>query len=126
MSMNRNKIVDCLKGYACFLVVLGHVILGIRNMEGLKIPTLAYFIEQFIWSFHVPIFFFCSGYVFKINGGWQRSKSQLDFLSHKLLNLGIPYFAFSTLYIFINSLVPGTNSEFSTVDIVSLWNKPVA
>lgn len=32
--MNRNKTIDCLKGYACFLVVFGHVILGIRNMGG--------------------------------------------------------------------------------------------
>lgn len=32
--MDRNETVDCLKGYACFLVLLGHVILGIRSMGG--------------------------------------------------------------------------------------------
>lgn len=32
--MKRNETVDCLKGYACFLVLFGHVILGIRNMGG--------------------------------------------------------------------------------------------
>lgn len=124
--MDRDKTIDCLKGYACFLVVFGHVILGIRNMGGVRLPTLAYPIEQFIWSFHVPIFFFCSGYVFQINGGWKRSRNRTEFLKHKLLNLGVPYFAFSMLYILINSLVPGTNSRFSVADLVSLWRKPIA
>ena len=32
--MKRNETVDCLKGYACFLVLFGHVILGIRTMGG--------------------------------------------------------------------------------------------
>lgn len=124
--MNRDKTVDCLKGYACFLVVLGHVILGIRNMGGGKLPTLAYPIEQFIWSYHVPIFFFCSGYVFKINGGWRRSSSRFDFIMHKLLNLGVPYLFFSMVYILLNSLIPGTNSKFSVSDIFKLWNTPIA
>lgn len=30
----RDKTIDCLKGYACLLVVLGHVMLGVRNMGG--------------------------------------------------------------------------------------------
>lgn len=33
----RNKLVDMLKGYACFLVVFGHVIMGIQK----SIPEVA-------------------------------------------------------------------------------------
>lgn len=32
--MSRNRTVDCLKAYACLLVVFGHVIMGIRKMGG--------------------------------------------------------------------------------------------
>lgn len=45
---------------------------------------------------------------------------------HKLLNLGVPYFAFSIAYILINSIIPGTNSNFAVSDIFKLWNKPIA
>lgn len=92
----------------------------------MKLPALAYPIEQFIWSFHVPIFFFCSGYVFKINGGWSRSSSRFAFIMHKLLNLGVPYLVFSSVYILVNSLIPGTNSKFAVSDILKLWNTPIA
>ena len=55
--MKRDKLVDCLKGYACFLVVLGHVIMGIRN-AGIVCPAYSEKLEMFIWSFHVALFFF--------------------------------------------------------------------
>ena len=50
--MERNVLVDKLKGYACFLVLFGHVIMGIR-LAGINIPSFFQGMEQFIWSFHV-------------------------------------------------------------------------
>ena len=71
--MKRDKLVDCLKGYACFLVVFGHVIMGIRN-AGIVCPAYSEKLEMFIWSFHVALFFFLSGYVYNITGEWRRKK----------------------------------------------------
>lgn len=48
-------------------------------------------------------------------------------LLHKLINIGVPYFAFSALYIMLNSLVgSGVNTVFKTSSILTLWYKPVA
>lgn len=123
----RNKLVDALKGYACFLVVFGHVIMGIRK-AGVDIPYGAQNIENFIWTFHVALFMFLSGYVYHTTGEWKSKGSRISFIKHKFINLAIPYFVFSCIYICINSFVGGSNvnSEMSIADIIWLWKKPVA
>ena len=57
--MERNVLVDRLKGYACFLVLLGHVIMGIR-LAGIDIP------EFFLGNGKVYMVFSCCTFsVFK-------------------------------------------------------------
>ena len=124
--MKRDKLADCLKGYACLLVAFGHVILGIRNGGNVKIPFFNEELELFIWSFHVELFMFLSGYVYQLTGGCNGKRSRPGFVKHKLLNLGVPYFAFSAVYIVINSLIPGVNNSNELSDILFLWKDPVA
>ena len=124
--MVRNKLVDCLKGYSCLLVVFGHVILGIQNMGKVSIPGFAPYLKDFIWTFHVPLFLFLSGYVYRITGEWKGKKTRWQFILHKALNLGVPYLVFSVLYILINEMIPGTNFSHSTREILFLWKTPVA
>lgn len=66
--MNRDKLTDCLKGYACLLVVFGHVIQGIRN-AGIIVPNKEPVVETFLWSFHVALFMYLSGYVYSLRRG---------------------------------------------------------
>ena len=123
--MERNVLVDRLKGYACFLVLLGHVIMGIR-IAGIDIPEFFWGMEKFIWSFHVALFLFLSGVVYKMTGEWKGKQSKWKFLLYKLYNLGIPYIAFSVIYILINSLVGEANTGFAVSDIFYIWKTPVA
>lgn len=123
--MKRDKLADALKGYACLLVVLGHVMIGIRTAGG-SIPFFAETAETFIWSFHIDLFMFLSGYVYSVTGGFKSKGGKLKFLGNKLLNLGVPYFVFSSLYIAVNSLIPGVNTPYSLTDILFLWKTPVA
>lgn len=125
MEKKRDLLVDQLKGYACFLVAFGHVIMGIRR-AGIVTPVFMQLLEAFIWTFHVPLFMFLSGYVFKITGGWRSKGGRIEFILHKLLNLGVPYLVFSTLYIAINSFIPGVNNQNSLVEILYLWKNPTA
>ncbi|WP_026497692.1 acyltransferase family protein [Butyrivibrio sp. WCD2001] len=123
----RDYLVDCLRGYACLLVVLGHVILGIRNASiDAPLPNLELWSEYVLWSFHVALFMFLSGYVYKITGQWHGKGSRIKFILHKLLNLGIPYFFISSIYILINSVISGTNHDSKISDILYLWKTPVA
>lgn len=123
--MARNTLVDKLKGYACFLVLFGHVIMGIR-LAGINIPSVFEGVEKFIWSFHVPLFLFLSGVVYRETGGWKRQKSKSKFILHKLWTLGIPYVVFSAVYIIINSAVGQANTQSSFGDILDIWKTPVA
>lgn len=123
--MERNVLVDKLKGYACFLVLFGHVIMGIR-LAGINIPSFFEGVEKFVWSFHVALFMFLSGVVYKETGEWKNKKTKIQFIIHKLLNLGIPYFVFSAVYIAINSFVSEANTQSSLSDILTIWKTPVA
>ena len=123
--MERNALIDKLKGYACFLVLFGHVIMGIR-LAGINIPSFFQGIEQFVWSFHVALFMFLSGVVYTKTGQWQSKKTKFGFIKHKFLNLGIPYVVFSVVYILINCVVGGANNQSSFIDILYIWKTPVA
>lgn len=123
--MERNILVDKLKGYACFLVLFGHVIMGIR-LAGLDIPSFFEGIELFLWSFHVALFLFLSGVVYKETGEWKGKKTKISFIIHKLVNLGVPYVVFSAIYIAINAFVGEANTKSSITDILKIWKTPVA
>ncbi len=123
--MERNVLVDRLKGYACFLVLFGHVIMGIR-LAGLDIPKFFWGMEKFIWSFHVALFLFLSGVVYQVTGEWKSKKTKSGFILYKLYTIGVPYIAFSVVYILINSLVGESNTGFLVSDILYIWKTPVA
>ncbi len=123
--LQRDVFVDQLKGYACLLVLLGHVLLGLISC-GLSLPAFLPFSERFIMSFHIDLFMFLAGYVYHLTGDAASKGSRLRFIGNKLLNLGLPYFFFSAVYIAINSLTPGVNTTSSLSDILQLWRQPVA
>ena len=124
--MKRDKVADLLKGYACFLVLFGHVIMGVRKCGQVDIPVGAQTLENVIWSYHVALFMFVSGYVYRYTGGWERKGSRIKYILYKLLDLGVPYVFFSVIYIAVNSMVPGVNNKSELTDILSLYKYPTA
>ncbi|MBR5479473.1 MAG: acyltransferase [Clostridia bacterium] len=123
--MSRDVLVDRLKGYACFLVVIGHVIMGIR-LAGIDVPSIFPAAETFIWSFHVSLFLFLSGQVYTLTGGWKGKQTRFNFIKHKAITLGVPYIIFSVVYILINSFAGGANNQSSYADILLIWKTPIA
>lgn len=79
----RNHIdwIDLARGVGIFLVVLGHVA---------KMPN---FIGLYIYTFHIPLFFFLSGYLFNP----LKFKNTADFLLSRARRLVWPYSLFSVL-----------------------------
>lgn len=75
MAGIRIEWIDALRGAGMILVVLGHM----------AIPELA---RRFIFSFHMPLFFFLSGYCYK--GGFSRR-----WVLRKIDSLVVPYFVYS-------------------------------
>ena len=73
MSSNKRlDWIDIAKGYGIVLVILAHLNKWSFN--------------NYIYSFHLPLFFFLSGYVFKVNNNF------VDFLIKKIKGLLVPYF----------------------------------
>jgi fucose 4-O-acetylase-like acetyltransferase len=79
-SKKRIEWIDTARGLGILLVVLGHVD-----------PPINWTI--FIYTFHMPLFFFLSGYLFSIN----KHNTLGIFLRNKSRTLLIPYFSFSIL-----------------------------
>ena len=75
---------DTARALGIFLVVLGHN----------SVPP---FIGKYIFSFHMPLFFFISGYLFDMG----KYANFRDFLTKKRDSILIPYFVFSFIsYVF--------------------------
>ena len=75
---------DFFKGIAIFLVVVGHVILN--NVEGALDSHPVY---TWIYSFHMPLFFFISGFLIHHTLG---NRSIGTCIKKKFLSLLVPYF----------------------------------
>lgn len=77
MNTTRKDYLDILRGIGIFYVVWGHII---HNGS----------VFQYIYSFHMPLFFFISGVLFIPS----KYKSTSDYIKKKVKSLLIPYFFF--------------------------------
>lgn len=104
LSQNKNRIdwIDMAKGYGMLAVIIAHIVYSGP-------------LHEWIYTFHMPLFFFLSGYVFS-------NKDKFDlFIKKKAKSLLIPYFtlgipmvAFKVLY----SLYQKTFTIDSTIELV--------
>lgn len=88
--------IDIAKGIGIILVVFAHTIVPQIRENSLA----AKFVWIFIYNFHMPLFFFLSGYLFE--KGFTKYTDKGRFILNKLKYLMIPYLTFSVFaYLFI-------------------------
>lgn len=93
----RLEWIDVAKGIGIVLVVMGHTI-----VPQLKETEIGGFIWNFIYNFHMPLFFFISGWLFERRLEHYTSKGK--FISDKLKFLMLPYLTFSIIaYLLVNT-----------------------
>jgi len=92
MSENRYRGIDVLKGMGILLVVYGHVIRGLIDAQLLNRDGL-YHLNQWIYLFHMPIFFFVSGLFLKPSYG----DNFWSVIARRSLQLMWPYFLWVTI-----------------------------
>ncbi len=111
---NRIHWIDYAKGIGILLVVVGHVCRGLTASFILN-PAQAQFIDQWIYAFHISLFFFLSGLL-----TWRfASKSLKDLFLNKLQTIVYPYFLWSIVQeVLISSASRYTNSS---ADLTNLW-----
>lgn len=82
--MERKTYIDIAKGLAIMLVVVGHLVQN--NLTG----TTARFLFDFVYSFHMPLFMFLSGYVASLTVERNLNEGR-NFLAKKARTLLIPF-----------------------------------
>ena len=116
----RIEWIDALKGFATLLVVLGHCIDGYKTAYLFpKYQDIFVSLYAFIYSFHMPLFFLVSGYLFHLA---YNNVSQKKFF-FKVLDIVLLYFIFSTAQILVQILMQGKINR--TVDFVDILRLPV-
>lgn len=104
----REAEIDWLRGFAAFLVILGHAIIVFPvNLHEIFWCKYLY---NVIYSFHMPLFFAISGYCYSIRGG-----GYCTYLIKKAKRLLIPYFVFAFGGIIPRLLLPGLVNGSETI-----------
>lgn len=126
MIKKRLCYIDSLKGFAILLVVIGHVFDGYINAtmytEHTVFMSSAY---NLIYSFHMPLFFIVSGYVFRV-AYFKDENSPKPSLKSQIINVILIYVLFSILFGAFK-IVCGqfTNSDTTIKSILMIFIKPI-
>ncbi len=89
----RLRWVDYAKGIGIFLVVLGHTLRSLKENGIIADDSMFVLIDAWIYSFHMPLFFFLAGmFLFR-----SASKPTGRFLADKLGTIAYPYIVWSLI-----------------------------
>ena len=115
--------VDYTKGISLFLVVFGHVLLGLVHANLMEMSPLIELTWYSLYSFHVAVFFFISG----IFLGTRAHRPPREFLKSLFCTLAYPYVVWTILHSVIQSLMSRyTNSPFDLRDLWKLIYMPTS
>lgn len=92
INLNHNRIesIDIAKGIGILLMVMGHT--GFGDVY-----------DKLINTFHMPLFFFVSGYFYRPN----KTRSFKEYLIHQINVLIVPYVAFAFFYEILHYIFTG-------------------
>src|SRR5262249_32957529 len=116
--------IDHARGIAIALVVLGHVIRGLR-IEKVG-PSLLYYqeLDLLIYSFHMPLFFVLSGILFTK----RHFTSTLDFARVTVVGLVVPYVLWTIAFVTSQNLAGSTvvNHAYDFAQLINIWRYLIA
>lgn len=121
---NRDFSIDVAKGIAIVAVVIGHVVTSYHNSKLFLEDNVANYICDFVYCFHMPLFFIISGYLAHYN---DISKESLGkYISNKLISYGIPYLSFSIIdFLFKTVFKNFVNTPISIKDLCLIIIYPI-
>ncbi len=117
--MNRIIQLDVAKAICIILVVIGHYIPN-------NAPTWYVIIHDIIYSFHMPLFMFASGYIYIAT---KKEDTFGTFIAKKFKRLMIPYFTTSIIIITIKLLTQGNlniDNPVTSISYIKMFYLPEA
>lgn len=120
----RIKWLDSVKGLTILLVLVGHCLLGLYltgrypGADGVLKSAL-----EFLYRFHMPVFFAASGYFFKPVDSFN---SLGRIMYRKLVALGVPYVVFSVVMYLLQTLGEGdVRNKASIQQLLGIYKEPI-
>lgn len=104
----REVWIDCIKVFACILVVLGHFFQSMVSSQIIADTTVYQWFNKTIYYFHVQLFFISSGYLFQKYSKINSFESWKHHIVKKAIALGVPYIIFSTLTWILKAFFAGS------------------
>lgn len=96
MEKSRYIWIDCVKLLACIMVAIGHLLQSFIE-PGIIHASAAYQIfDRSIYTFHVPLFFICSGFLYQRYSKVDSIESYAIHARKKLRTIAVPYLVFTT------------------------------
>lgn len=120
--------VDNLKMFACLLVVLGHLYMSIMAGGWISQNNILYcWPVQTVYTFHVPLFFVCSGFLYQaIAPDEWNIKKHIANIKKKALALGVPYVTFSVVTILLKNVFATDVNNAAPAFLKTLLLEPIA
>lgn len=120
--------IDSLKGFAMLTVILGHAVGGYLDAGIQEYRNILQSIFDFIYAFHMPLFFMVSGYLYEIT--WREKKcATMEKIKDKLLDLGTLYIAFS-VYFWIAKYLSASHIQMANLytlnDLMMIGIRPLS
>lgn len=126
MPRTRETWPDAVKLFACVLVVLGHFSQSMVKSGFMPANDLYGWFQMTVYTFHVPLFFICSGYL-------HQRFSHIDSLPawwlnvrKKALALGVPYFFFTCVTLAMKALAGDMTNDAEEGPLQTLFLHPTA
>ncbi len=121
-SRSRIVWIDYAKGLSIFLVVLGHILIGLKRSEIMSEGLALRIWDAEYYNFRMPFFFLLSG----LFADRLASRTAKAFLLDKLATIAYPYFLWSVIQVSIQVLMDRyTNNTMTLADLAWLPLYPV-
>jgi fucose 4-O-acetylase-like acetyltransferase len=118
----REAWIDVAKGWGILLVVLGHAIRGLQNVQLLPPSGWSHVLDAWIYSFHMPLFFLLSG--FFMEKAVQRPLDRA--LKDRAKTILWPYLLWSVLQTLVQIRMSSyTSSSYNWTHLLGILWKPV-
>lgn len=118
IEKKRVVFLDIAKVFSIILVVIGH-------FDPSNAPAWWNKMIHFVYTFHVPVFLFVSGYIY-IYISFSRKQSYLSFISKKFKRLMIPYFVVSVIIISLKLISGSGTGDYSAMSFIRMFYMPEA
>lgn len=120
--------VDNLKLVACLLVVVGHLYMSIMAGGWISEDNILYcWPIQTVYTFHVPLFFVCSGFLYQATAPCDWGiKKHIGNIKKKAIALGVPYVTFSSITLLLKNVFSEEVNNAATPFLKTLLVEPIA